>query len=287
MSSQPANNANNPPSGPAGYHDHHFKSNYIESHYKLAKNQAIAFLFTIGAKAIVLVEQNSNSNRVSRTNSPPKQHSTKAFDIKLDPSNENSSKHVEIHTKSVKTCKIFENKNSEESNTSRTVSGLNEEAQLKKDMIYEEHIKLLRRKIYDKPGVLVLKNSKSGNFRLMHLRVKSYWHGIFFKWLTANNQQRKFKLNDSSLAVVPIVSKSVFDIIQSLSPNKDEITFSTFITYLKSLRIPSNKVEDNSLPIIRFKNGSKSFDVKFRTITEFEACLQIIINFHPSLEFLV
>ena len=35
----------------------HFNSKVIESHYQKSKNQALAFLYTIGAKALVLSEE--------------------------------------------------------------------------------------------------------------------------------------------------------------------------------------------------------------------------------------
>lgn len=38
-------------------HDDQINSRVLESHYRRSKNQAIAFLFTIGAKALVLAEQ--------------------------------------------------------------------------------------------------------------------------------------------------------------------------------------------------------------------------------------
>ena len=187
-----------------------FNSPSVEAHYASAQKQAIAFLFTTGAKALVIAEQKSFSED--------------AF------------------------------------------IGANAEAVLKQEIVNEERVKLIKRKLAEGNPIAVFKNSRNGKLRCIHLKVKhDLKHHAFFSWKSKNNIKKHFLL-DRQTTVEPLTEKPI-DSVLSFYPNSNSGT---------NYNHQPNAADHASLPFLRFRNSDRVLDIRFSSVHEMEACLELI-----------
>ena len=212
----------------------HYSSTIVRSHYSEPKQKAIAFLFTIGAKALVLAEDDFNDSN----------------------------------------C------------------GLNEEANLKKDILYDENVRIIKRNIVEKKEIEVQKLSKKGVCRKMFLKIrKNKQHNGVLIWKSSFKHTKRFIL-DSKLSVQLMNSKfeysSLFPIEPALTNSESKMDPGS-ITAKDLIHEFCNQILANSksvvLPTIRFQNSVRYIDIQFKNLQEMEACLQIIQMCQPDITF--
>ena len=128
-----------------------FNSKSVQSHYESAKKQAISYLFTTGAKALVITEQKS--------------FQADAF------------------------------------------VGANMEAELKKEIINDEKVRFIKRRLAENNSIQVYKYSRSGKLRTIHMKIKhdSQVH-TFFSWKSKNNIKKHFVFGKYA-TVEPLMTK--------------------------------------------------------------------------------
>lgn len=187
-----------------------FNSKSVQAHYESAKKQAIAYLFTTGAKALVITDQKADDDTVE------------AF------------------------------------------VGANEEAEVKKEMVHEEKVKLVKRKLSEHNTIPVYKYSRNGKLRTIHLKVKhdSHMH-IFFSWKSKNNIKKHFVFTKHS-TVEPLTPQQM---VAPPSAHEQAIVNEAFF---------SSAFDQMALPFLRFKNPDRLLDIRFTTHHEMEACLEIL-----------
>ena len=131
---------------------HNYNSKSVQAHYESAQRQAIAYLFTAGAKALVVTEQKAN----------------------------NSTAFV----------------------------GVNEEAELKKEIINEERVKLIKRKLCENNPIVVYKYSRNDQQRTISMKIKYDSHGhMFFSWKSKSNIKKHFVFGRHT-TVEPIITNT-------------------------------------------------------------------------------
>lgn len=191
-----------------------FNSKCVQSHYESAKKQAIAYLFTTGAKALVIMEQ-------------------KSF-------------HADAFV------------------------GANAEAELKKEIVNDEKVRLIKRKLAENHSIQVYKYSRSGKLRTIYLKIKHDTHmHPFFSWKSKNNIKKHFVFGKYA-TVEPLMTK----------PEE------TVTAYYSSEKSPSNTHvvqqpitldhHNMTLPFLRFRNSDRLLDIRFNFIYEMEACLEVL-----------
>ena len=213
-----------------------YSSKIVRSHYSERKQKAIAFLFTIGAKALVLAENDFNDSN----------------------------------------C------------------GLNEEANLKKDILYDENVRIIKRNIAEKKEIEVQKLSKKGVCRKMFLKIrKNKQHNGVLIWKSSFKHTKRFIL-DSKLSVQLMNSKFEYSSLfptehNPASTNSDSKLDHGSITAKDLIHEFCNQILVNSknvvMPTIRFQNSVRYIDIQFQTLQEMEACLQIIQMCQPDITF--
>lgn len=187
-----------------------FNSKSVQAHYENAKKQAIAYLFTTGAKALVIADQKADNSGID------------AF------------------------------------------VGANEEAEVKKEIINEEKVKLVKRKLSEHNAIPVYKYSRSGKLRTVQLKVKHDTHmHIFFSWKSKNNIKKHFVFTKYS-TVEPLTPQQMAG--PPTASNNAVINEAFF----------SSAFDQLALPFIRFKNQDRLLDIRFSTHHDMEACLEIL-----------
>lgn len=203
-----------PPALSTGMIAENFNSKCVQSHYESAKKQAIAYLFTTGAKALVIMEQ-------------------KSF-------------HADAFV------------------------GANTEAELKKEIVNDEKVRLIKRKLAENHSIQVYKYSRSGKLRTIYLKIKHDTHmHPFFSWKSKNNIKKHFAFGKYA-TVEPLMTK----------PEE------TVTAYYSSEKSPSNAHivqqpvaidhHNMTLPFLRFRNSDRLLDLRFNFIHEMEACLEVL-----------
>jgi hypothetical protein len=188
-----------------------FNSKCVQGHYESAKQQAIAYLFTAGAKALVISEQKSYQ-------------AEDAF------------------------------------------VGANEEAELKKEIINEERVKLIKRKLSENNPLQVYKYSRNEQLRSISLKVKHDAHGrTFFSWKSKNNIKKHFTFGRHT-TVEPVVTHAT----ESLSTYYANAKTATQYNYhaVSTVHV--------KLPYLRFRNSERVLDLRFQTVYEMEATLELL-----------
>lgn len=187
-----------------------FNSKCVQAHYESTKKQAIAYLFTTGAKAIVIAEQKASM--------------VDAF------------------------------------------VGANEEAELKKEMIHEERVKFIKRRLQENAAVVVYKYSRNEQLRTINLKVKRDAQGhMFFSWKSKNNIKKHFLLGKHT-TVEPVITNAT----ESLATYYANAKTATQYNY------HSTATEQVKLPYLRFKNSDRILDIRFQTVYEMEATLEVL-----------
>ncbi|KAJ1435237.1 hypothetical protein B484DRAFT_446173 [Ochromonadaceae sp. CCMP2298] len=186
-----------------------FNSEGIKAHYASARSQALAFLFTTGAKALVIAEQNSNNED--------------AF------------------------------------------IGANEEAELKQEMVNEERVKCVRRQLIENNAIPVYKHSANGRLRIIRLKVKHDSKQLRLSWRSHLNLKKQFlfDLTTTCLQINPTESQ------KSESSRGDHLSVS-------SQGSLSHSSDQLFLPFLQFRNASRKLDVRFCSLHEMEACLELL-----------
>ena len=189
-----------------------FNSRCVQSHYESAKKQAIAYLFTTGAKALVIAEQKS--------------FNAEAF------------------------------------------VGANTEAQLKKEIDNDEKVRLIKRKLAENHSIQVYKYSRSGKLRTIYLKIKhdSQMHP-FFSWKSKNNIKKHFVFGKLA-TVEPLLTKPVESVTSYYANEK--------VTNSSNSAPPLSAPENMILPFLRFRNSDRLLDIRFNSIYEMEACLEML-----------
>ena len=215
----------------------HFSSKIIRSHYSESKQKAIAFLFTIGAKALVLAENDFNDSN----------------------------------------C------------------GLNEEAELKKDILHDENVRMIKRNIVEKKEIEVQKLSKKGISRKMFLKIrKNKQHTGVLTWKSSLKQTKRFILDNKLSVQLTNTSKFEYSSLfpkdhDEVSPNSEIKVDPGSLTAKDLIHEFCNQIIVNSkgvvMPTIRFQNSVRYIDIQFKTLQEMEACLQIIQMCQPDITF--
>ena len=187
-----------------------FNSENVKAHYDNTKEQAIAYLFTTGAKALVVTGQ--------------------------------------------KACQ------------SDASIGANEEAELRKEIINEERVKLIKRKLSENNPIVVYKASKNEHLRTINLKIKRDAHGqTFFSWKCRNNIKKHFFFNKNTTVEPVITAQSVS--LAAYYANPKSTTQYNF---------QSTSTEPMQLPYLHFKNNDRVLDIRFQTVYEMEACLELL-----------
>jgi hypothetical protein len=187
-----------------------FNSKCVQAHYDSVRSQALAYLFTTGAKAIVIAEQ-------------------KAF-------------------------------------MSDAFVGANEEAELKKEIINEERIRIIKRRLHDNHSITVYKYSRTEQLRPVALKVKRDSHGhLFFSWKSKNNVKKHFVFGRHT-TVEPIITTTT----ESLAVHYSNAKTATQYSY------HSTSTEQVKLPYLRFRNRDRILDIRFQTVYDMEATLELL-----------
>jgi hypothetical protein len=199
-----------------------FNSAGVVLHYASARSQALAFLFTTGAKALVIAEQKSNNGgyRVSD-----------AF------------------------------------------IGANEEAELKQEMVNSERVKSVRRQLIENNAIAVYKHSSSGRLRIIRLKVK-HESKLTLSWRSHLNFKKYFVFDLSTTVqpLTPLTPHLPTNTSKAKSPS----------TRLDHLASDTEHGSCLSLPFLQFRNATRSLDVRFITLHEMEACLELLSISPPA-----
>lgn len=189
-----------------------FNSKSVQSHYESSRKQAIAYLFTTGAKALVITEQKSTA--------------------------------------------------------SDAFIGANMEAELKKEIINDEKVRLIKRRLAENYSIQVFKYSRTGKQRPISMKVKhdSHTH-MFFSWKSKNNIKKHFVFGKLA-TVEPLVTKPVESVTSYYANDKTPST--------QHCMQPPAALEQMTLPFLRFRNSDRMLDIRFNSIYEMEACLEML-----------
>lgn len=193
-----------------------FNSKSIQAHYESSKKLAIAFLFTAGAKALVISEQ-----------------------------------------------KFLQ---------SGAFIGTNIEAEMRQEIVNEEKVRVIKRKLSEKNAIQVYKNGRNGKLRSIRIKVKHDSSSICFVWRSKNNLKKYF-IFDKQTTVQPLTNAPADSLIECYSKFKSSISYS----YL------SSSFDQQTLPFLRFQNSDRVLDIRFNNIHEMEACLELVQLYSPTL----
>lgn len=190
-----------------------FNSAEIKNHFLNPKSVAIAFLFAIGAKALVITEQKFS---------------------KAD---------------------VF--------------IGVNKEAEIRQELIYDERVRSIKKRLLQHSSTKVYKYSRKGRLKIVDITIRyEKSKGGYISWNSKFNTVKTFKL-DSSSTISALNDKPLDSFLKGNHNGIDIKKFS----------------ENNSilLPFLRLKNKSRNLDIRFQNLYEMEAFIQIIQIFQPNL----
>lgn len=144
--------------------------------------------------------------------------------------------------------------------------GANEEAELKKEIINEERIRLIKRRLHDNHSLTVYKYARNEQMRPVAIKVKRDAHGrSFFSWKSKNNVKKHFVFGKQT-TVEPLVAS----ITESLAVHYSNAKTATQYSY------HSTSTEQVKLPYLRFKNSDRVLDIRFQNVYEMEATLELL-----------
>lgn len=135
-----------------------FLSKTMQEHYVCPRKQAIAYLFTTGAKALVLMEQKSNA---------------------------------------------------------AGFIGANVEAEVKKEIINEEKIRSIKRKLLEHHAIEVNKFSRYGKLRTVFLKVKHDSHHDLFIYKSKNNMKKVFTIDKTTTIEISHINYDPANVIHT------------------------------------------------------------------------
>jgi hypothetical protein len=144
-----------------------YESTAIGHHYRSKKSLALAYLMTIGSKALVLTEgaaeqQQAQAQQQAAVTTAQQVQASSFGSCSPNTTDSPASSHCNTPTS------ITLNK----ANLGSVLKSFDDEAAIQRKIIHEEQVQIFQRALDDKPGVAVLKKGRNGEFRQINIRVK-------------------------------------------------------------------------------------------------------------------
>jgi hypothetical protein len=168
----------------------------------------------------------------------------------------------------VLTAELDAAQDSTKSLTSMKLMGINEEAEIRKEIVSQERVRSIRRNILEKIPLVVWKKARNGEIRLIRLVIRNEGRkSTWLEWVSKMNYMKKFEIDEET-----VVSSST-RLEQTSSNNSAAKT--------------SGKGSGTNIEALRLRNRKRCLDLQFREKVEADAFLLVLQNYVPSISIIL
>jgi hypothetical protein len=272
-----------------------YESTAIGHHYRSKKSLALAYLMTIGSKALVLTEvSGTDADNVAATNSNTTTVGNNNINNLASPQSNGSNNSSPSSGSRASNTQVSPQQGIH-AQVSAVQKSFDDEAAIQRKILHEEQVQQFQRALDDKPGVSVLKKGRNGEFRHIYIRVKDdVKRGCkAVVWHSRMGSKKSFALDPSMSVTVAKQqghasssnnSPNTGTDSNSSSPSRNNNNNGTSSSSNHSNQDDHHHHNNNShpasfqanVPILTLGNVQRKLVIQFMTANECNVCLHLL-----------